>query len=71
MEAEKTLTERITALTMDINKNHPELSKYISEMTVTIPDEKKPHVESEELKEYYDSLIAMVKKYKPDYTTHK
>jgi len=66
METEKTLTERIMAITLEINENYPELSKYITEMTVTNPDEKHPDINSQKLKEYYDSLIEMVKKYKKE-----
>jgi hypothetical protein len=64
METEKTLTQRIMAVTLEIQENYPELTKYMAEMTVTNPDEKDPDVNKIKLQEYYDSLIAMVKKYK-------
>jgi hypothetical protein len=64
METEKTLTQRIMAVTLEIQENYPELAKYMAEMTVTNPDETNPDVNRIKLKEYYDSLIEMVKKYK-------
>ena len=64
METEKTVTQRIMAVTLEIQENYPELTKYMAEMTVTSPDEKNPDVNRKKLLEYYDSLIAMVKKYK-------
>ena len=64
MESQKTLTERILAVTREIEENYPELAKYVSEMTVTNPDEKDPEVSRRNLQEYYDSLIEMIKKYK-------
>lgn len=64
MESEKTLTERIVAITAQINKQFPELVKYIPEMTVTNPDEDDPEINKKILKEYHDSLLEMVKKYK-------
>jgi len=67
METEKTLTERIMAITLEIQENYPELSKYVSEMTETIPNENYPDINSKKLKEYYDSLTAMVKKYKEEH----
>lgn len=60
----KELTERIVAVTLEIQENYPELVKYLTEMTETMPDEKSPDVDNRKLQEYYDSLIAMVKKYK-------
>ncbi len=64
MESEKELTERILAVTLEIQENYPELVKYLQEMTETMPDEKNPDVGRRKLKEYYDSLIEMVKNYK-------
>lgn len=60
----KELTERILAVTLEIQENYPELMKYVNEMTETLPDEKDPDINRRKLNEYYDSLIDMVKKYK-------
>ncbi|HXB39774.1 MAG TPA: hypothetical protein VNZ49_04480 [Bacteroidia bacterium] len=68
MESEKILNERIMAVTLEIQENYPELTKYIIEMKDSNPDEKDPDVNRRRLKEYYDSLINMVKKYKQHHT---
>jgi hypothetical protein len=67
METEKTLNERIMAITQLLNEKYPELMQFVPEMTQTNPDEKDPDINRKTLKEYYDSLIQMIKKYKPDY----
>lgn len=63
METEKELNSKILQLTMKIKAQHPELSKYIEEMPVTIPDETNPEITLTNLKTYYDSLNSIVKKY--------
>ena len=67
MESRKELTERIVAATLEIQEDYPELLKYLTEMTEPLPDEENPHVSHRNLKEYYDSLIAMVKHYKEEH----
>lgn len=64
---EKTLTQRIMNITQAINEKYPEIVQFIPEMTQTNPDEQDPGINRKTLKEYYDSLIQMIKKYKPDY----
>jgi hypothetical protein len=66
-EMEKTLNERILAITQLLNDKYPELVQFIPEMTQTNPDEKDPDINRRTLKEYYDSLVQMIRKYKPDY----
>ncbi len=63
MEPEKELNAKILKITMTIKDQHPELSKYIEEMPVTIPDEKHPEITLKSLKAYYDSLNAILNKY--------
>lgn len=63
METEKELNDKILKITMLIKDKHPELSKYIEEMSVTIPDEKNPNVTLKNLKSYYDSLCTVMAKY--------
>lgn len=70
-EAEKEITERIIAISLEIQENYPELSRYVIEMTVTNPDEKKPDVNQKKLKEYYNSLLEMVRKYKQYHLKHE
>jgi len=49
-------------ITLKIQETHPELSNFLNEMPVTIPDEKKPHITISILKDYYDSLCNLLKK---------
>lgn len=63
METEKELNEKILKITMTIREKHPELSKYLDEMTETIPDEKHPEITVAAQKAYYESLKAMLAKY--------
>jgi hypothetical protein len=71
MKTENDLNEDILNLTMKINKMFPELSKYIAEMPVTIPDSNDPKINYKILKDYYDSLDALFKKYAPNHITSK
>lgn len=64
METEKELNKKILETTLLIQEKYPELSKYLVEMTDAMPDEKRPNVNNEKLVEYYESLKAMIKKYK-------
>jgi len=63
IETEKDLNSKILKITMMIKDQYPELSKYIEEMEVTIPDEKDPEITLKNLKTYYDSLNSMLNKY--------
>ena len=63
MKTEKDLNADILKITMTIQSKYPELSKYIGEMPVTIPDEKNPEVDIKALAEYYDSLDKLLKDY--------
>ena len=67
-EQEKVLNEKIMELTRQINEEHPELLTNISEMPEANPDEDDPEINRKRLQEYYDSLIQMLKKYKPYHT---
>ena len=60
IETEKELNEKILKITMKIKDQHPELSKYIEEMPLTIHDEKYPEITLKNLKEYYDSLNSIL-----------
>ena len=63
MESEKELNSKILEITMTIHEKFPELSKYLGEMPVTIPDKKSPEINSKNLKEYFDSLKSILEKY--------
>lgn len=63
MKTEKELHSAILELTMKIKEQFPELSKYILEMPVTIPNVENPEINRKALQEYYDSLEIMLKEY--------
>jgi hypothetical protein len=59
------LNSKIIKITL--NEQYPELSKYIEEMLVTIPNEENPAITLDNLKTYYESLSLMLNKYKSEY----
>ncbi|NEW84496.1 MAG: hypothetical protein GZ094_19315 [Mariniphaga sp.] len=63
MQTEKELNAKIMAITTQIKEKHPELSKQLDEMPITIPDESNPEINIKILKEYLDSLNNILKKY--------
>ncbi len=63
MKTEKEINNDILKITMTIQEKFPELSKYIAEMPETIPDSDDPEINIKNLKSYYDSLEALLKKY--------
>ena len=63
METEKELNAKIIAITMQIQDKHPELIKFLNEMTVTIPDASSPEITIETLREYYASLSNLLKEH--------
>ena len=63
VETEQQLNADILKITLTIKSQYPELSKYIEELPVTIPDKQTPEVTPRNLQTYYDSLQALVKEY--------
>jgi hypothetical protein len=63
MKTEKELNDDIVKLTMTILEQYPELSEYLGEMPVTLPDTKDPEINSRNLSAYYDSLSALLENY--------
>jgi hypothetical protein len=63
IEEEKELNDKIMAVTLQIREKHPELSKYLNEMPITIPDKNSPKINLRVLHEYYGALIGLLKKY--------
>jgi len=61
---ETDLNAKILKITEMIKEQFPDLVKYLEEMPVTIPNKKNPKVTLDELKKYYESLYAMLNKYK-------
>jgi hypothetical protein len=68
MKTEKELSEAIVNITLKIQEEYPELSDFIGEMPVTIPDEKCPDTGIKKLEDYYDSLLSLLQKYEVDHT---
>ena len=63
MKTEKQLNAKILEMTMKIQERFPELSKYIAEMPITIPNAISPEINIRALQEYYDSLAILLKDY--------
>ena len=63
MKTEKELYTAILKITMQIKTQFPELSLYLEEMPVTIPNVKNPVVNRSILQEYYDSMSILLKDY--------
>jgi len=53
----------IIETTMAINEKFPELSKYIVEMPVMIPNINEPDINEKSLKDYQSSLDVLLNKY--------
>jgi len=66
MKTEKELNADILKITLTIQAKYPELSKYITEMPVTIPNKETPEINSTHLKNYYDSLVSLIEGYKKE-----
>lgn len=54
---------KILEITLTIQHQFPELSKYMAEMPVTMPDEKHPEITLNNLSGYYESLENLLKNY--------
>lgn len=62
----KTIAESeqdILHITMKINREYPELSKYIPEMPVKISEADTPVISVKNLEEHYNSLVKLVEEY--------
>ena len=63
METEEEINAKIMKVTMVIQENYPELSKYLNEMPITIPTDSRPEVNVKNLQKYYDALLAIFRNY--------
>jgi hypothetical protein len=63
MKSEMDLNNDIINMTMKIHDEFPELSKYMAEMPITIPNEDNPEINNKNLQDYYNSLETLLKKY--------
>lgn len=67
MRTEAELNNKILSISMVIRDEYPELMKFLNEMPITIPDEKKPEINTKILEDYLNSLQEMLKKYAPNH----
>jgi hypothetical protein len=63
MKTEIELNAEIMSITLMIQEKHPELSKYLAEMPITIPIAANPEINIKRLQDYYNSLSVLVEKY--------
>lgn len=63
MDDTEELNAKILKITMKIQAKYPELSKFLIEMTVTIPDKIHPSINPNNLNNYYNSLQDLLDKY--------
>lgn len=62
----KTIQEwngKILHITLKIKLQYPELSKYLGETPITIPNKKYPEITSKILQDYYNSLTSLLNNY--------
>ncbi|MBK8627628.1 MAG: hypothetical protein IPN86_19300 [Saprospiraceae bacterium] len=57
-------TQDIIRITTEIKTNYPELSKYVDEMPVSLNSINAEDKSPNNMKEYYESLEMLIKKYK-------
>ena len=67
MLTEKEMTEAISKLTLEIREKYPEMSKYIGEMPITNPDKEHPDINAKVLTDYYNDLLAIMKRYSTEH----
>ena len=63
MKTEKELEEFILNITMKIQTEYPELSKFIKEMPENVSENNKDAVNSNNMEEYYNSLVKLLAEY--------
>jgi len=63
LKEKEELNSKIMEITLKIKERYPELSIYLNEMTITIPDEEHPDVTIKNLNTYYNSLSSMLNNY--------
>ena len=71
METIEEMNQKILLKTLDIKANYPELSKFIEEMPITVPDLVNPKITLQNLNDYYDSLNDLVANYSSTHISKK
>lgn len=59
----KNILTEITQLTYNIETNYPELYQTLDENPMTIPSTNDPHIDTDIMEEYLESLKQILKKY--------
>lgn len=67
MKTEKEWNADILKITMSIKDNFPELMKYVSEIPLKTMEQDSAEITLKNLKDYFDSLEAIIKKYAPNH----
>jgi hypothetical protein len=57
MDTPNELNRKILDMVDKIRDHHPELIKYLDEMSITLPTENNPKMNAEQLNAYLDSLL--------------
>jgi hypothetical protein len=60
MKKLQTILTKITQLTTDIETNYPELYRSLDENPMTIPSMDHPHIDSEVMQNYLESLKQLL-----------
>jgi hypothetical protein len=63
MKTELEINKDILTIMFKIQAEFPELSKYIAEMPITIPNVENPEINRKNLQDYLNSLEDLMKKY--------
>jgi hypothetical protein len=63
MNAIDKLNDDILKITLKIQTEYPEISVYLTEMPVTIPNVSSPKINISSLSDYYESLKILLKDY--------
>ncbi len=71
MNNKELLNSKILEITLQINDTHPELSKYIEELPITIPTIGNRSITAKNLASYYESLCSILNKYLLEHTKNK
>ena len=63
MDSISKLNQKILKITMQIWEKAPELVRFLSELTESIPDLEKPVLDRKRLEQYYQSLKSLLDQY--------
>jgi hypothetical protein len=67
MKTEKEIEANILTTTMKIQQQYPELSKYLTEMPISVPNVENPEINIKNLQDYHNSLLELLNKYIPNH----